>query len=103
MPYRKGFKVEPGERIRLRNVDIRIEGPASELPAFRVPSASRLKAGSALNHGRYEDAKRLIQNQASRYGFFDGRFSRQRLEIDPPAGVASGRGRHHTLALQFPG
>ncbi|MDN5514813.1 MAG: autotransporter assembly complex protein TamA, partial [Pseudomonas sp.] len=82
------LEVEPGERIRLRNVDIRIEGPASELSAFRVPSASRLKAGSVLNHGRYEDAKRLIQNQASRYGFFDGRFSRQRLEIDPAAGVA---------------
>jgi translocation and assembly module TamA len=82
------LEVEPGERIRLRNVDIRIEGPASGLSAFRVPNASRLKPGSVLNHGRYEDAKRLIQNQASRYGFFDGRFSRQRLEIDPAAGVA---------------
>ena len=82
------LEVEPGERIRLRNVDIRIEGPASELPAFRVPTAGRMQPGSVLNHGRYEDAKRLIQNQASRYGFFDGRFSRQSLEIDPPAGVA---------------
>ena len=69
-------------------MDIRIEGPASELSAFRVPSAGRLQPGSVLNHGRYEDAKRLIQNQASRYGFFDGRFSQQRLEIDPAAGVA---------------
>src|SRR5690606_38644311 len=32
--------------------------------------------------------KRLIQNLASRYGFFDGRFSRQQLDIDPQAGVA---------------
>lgn len=82
------LEVEPGERVRLRNVDIRIEGPASELAAFRLPSASRLQPGAVLHHGRYEDAKRLIQNQASRYGFFDGRFSRQRLEIDPAAGVA---------------
>ncbi|MGN0923978.1 autotransporter assembly complex protein TamA [Ectopseudomonas mendocina] len=82
------LEVEPGERVRLRNVDIRIEGPASELSAFRVPTASRLKPGSVLNHGRYEDAKRLIQNQASRYGFFDGRFTRQSLQIDPAAGVA---------------
>lgn len=82
------LEVEPGERVRLRNVSIRIEGPASELAAFRVPEASRLKPGAVLHHGRYEDAKRLIQNQASRYGFFDGRFSRQRLDIDPAAGVA---------------
>jgi translocation and assembly module TamA len=82
------LEVEPGERVRLRNVSIRIEGPASELAAFRLPSASRLQPGAVLHHGRYEDAKRLIQNQASRYGFFDGRFSRQRLDIDPAAGVA---------------
>ena len=82
------LEVEPGERVRLRNVDIRIEGPASELSAFRVPSAGRLQPGSVLNHGRYEDAKRLIQNQALRYGFFDGRFSRQSLQIDPAVGVA---------------
>lgn len=82
------LEVEPGERIRLRHVAIRIEGPASELPAFRIPSGSRLQPGSVLHHGRYEDAKRLIQNLASRYGFFDGRFSRQRLDIDPQAGVA---------------
>ncbi|QFT22165.1 Translocation and assembly module TamA precursor [Pseudomonas sp. THAF187a] len=87
-PPRLVLEVEPGERVRLRTVDIRIEGPASDLAAFRVPSASRLQPGAVLNHGRYEDAKRLIQNQASRYGFFDGRFSRQSLLIDPDAGVA---------------
>lgn len=41
-----------------------------------------------LNHGHYEDAKRLIQNQASRYGFFSGRFISQKLAVDPQAGVA---------------
>lgn len=82
------LEVEPGERVRLRNVDIRIEGPASELAAFRVPASSRLQPGATLHHGRYEDAKRLIQNQAARYGFFDGKFTRQRLSIDPAAGVA---------------
>ncbi|MFH7489603.1 outer membrane protein assembly factor, partial [Pseudomonas syringae pv. tagetis] len=41
-----------------------------------------------LNHGNYEDDKRLIQNQASRYGIFSGHFTRQRLAIDPRPGVA---------------
>lgn len=82
------IKVLPGEPIRLRNVVVRVEGPAASLKAFKVPQSDALKAGAVLNHGHYEDAKRLIQNQASRYGFFSGRFTSQRLAIDPRAGVA---------------
>ncbi|MBP0941492.1 autotransporter assembly complex family protein [Pseudomonas alliivorans] len=82
------IKVLPGEPIRLRNVVVRVEGPAASLKAFKVPQSDSLKAGAVLNHGHYEDAKRLIQNQASRYGFFSGHFTSQRLAIDPRAGVA---------------
>ncbi|WP_122663567.1 autotransporter assembly complex protein TamA [Pseudomonas viridiflava] len=80
--------VQPGEPIRLRNVTVRIEGEAASLKAFRTPQGDALKSGAVLNHGYYEDAKRLIQNQASRYGFFSGRFVQQRLSVDPAAGVA---------------
>lgn len=82
------IQIEPGEPVHLRNVTVRIEGPASELAAFRVPDSKALRPGEQLNHGSYEDAKRLIQNQASRYGFFSGHFTRQRLAIDPQAGIA---------------
>ncbi len=82
------IEIAPGEPVRLRNVTVRIEGPASEMKAFRIPDSRALRAGEQLNHGTYEDAKRLIQNQASRYGFFSGHFTRQRLAIDPQAGVA---------------
>ncbi|QQE87059.1 autotransporter assembly complex protein TamA [Azotobacter chroococcum] len=80
--------VIPGEPVRLRRVDIRIEGPAAQFEAFRVPQSRGLRPGAQLNHGRYESAKKLIQNQASRFGFFAGRFTRQRLFVDPAAGVA---------------
>ncbi|WP_110972275.1 autotransporter assembly complex protein TamA [Pseudomonas huaxiensis] len=82
------LNIEPGEPIRLRDVSVRIEGPASELKSFRVPDSRALRSGEVLNHGHYEDAKRLIQNQASRYGFFKGHFVRNRLAVDPAAGVA---------------
>ncbi|MBH3414668.1 autotransporter assembly complex protein TamA [Pseudomonas putida] len=82
------IEIAPGEPVRLRNVTVRIEGPASEMKAFRIPDSKALRAGEQLNHGAYEDAKRLIQNQASRYGFFSGHFTRQRLAVDPQAGVA---------------
>lgn len=80
--------VQPGEPVRLRTVHIQVLGPAAQLPAFNVPSGNGLAPGQPLNHGRYEDAKRLIQNQASRYGFFTGHFTAQRLAVDPAGGVA---------------
>ncbi|WP_420800871.1 autotransporter assembly complex protein TamA [Pseudomonas cavernae] len=87
-PARLILHVEPGEPVRLREVTVRIEGPATRLKGFSLPHSAQLKPGAQLNHGSYEDAKRLIQNQASRYGFFRGQFTRQRLSVDPPAGVA---------------
>lgn len=82
------LRVDPGEPVHLRDVTIRVEGPAASLKSFRIPDSDQLKPGAVLNHGRYEDAKRLIQNQASRYGFFSGRFTQQQLRVDPQAGVA---------------
>ena len=82
------LNIDPGEPVHLRNVTIRIDGPAASLKSFRVPKSDALKTGAVLNHGHYEDAKRLIQNQASRYGFFSGYFTSQKLSVDPRAGVA---------------
>jgi len=82
------LSIDPGEPVQLRHVTLRIDGPAASLKAFRLPSDAGLKPGTVLNHGRYEDAKRQIQNQASRYGFFSGRFTSQKLLVDPRAGVA---------------
>lgn len=80
--------VQPGEPVRLRQVTVQVEGEAAGLKAFKVPKSKALAPGEPLNHGLYEDAKKLIQSQALRYGFFDGRFRSQRLDIDPRAGVA---------------
>ncbi|MGD8218854.1 autotransporter assembly complex protein TamA [Pseudomonas thivervalensis] len=80
--------IDPGEPVHLRTVTIRIDGPAASLKVFRVPGNAGLKPGAVLNHGRYEDAKRVIQNQASRYGYFSGRFTQQKLLVDPQAGLA---------------
>lgn len=87
-PPRLTLRIAPGEPVRLREVTLRIDGPASRLSAFRLPNSAQLKTGAVLNHGRYEAAKRHIENQASRYGFFKGRFTEQRLSIDPRAGIA---------------
>lgn len=80
-------RIEPGEPVRLRNITVRVDGPAAQMQAFRVPR-NRLKAGAVLNHGEYESVKQQILNQASRYGFFDGRFVNQRLAVDPAENAA---------------
>ena len=87
-PPRLNVNIVPGEPVRIGSVTVRVDGPAAELRAFRLPKDAELKQGARLNHGRYEAAKRHIQNQASRYGFFRGRFTQQRLRINPQAGLA---------------
>lgn len=77
-----------GEPVRLRNVTTRVEGEAAEMAAFQLPEGLRLKPEDRLQHNRYEAVKRYYRNQALRYGFFDGRFARTRLQVYPEEGVA---------------
>ena len=81
------LRIAAGEPVRLRNITVQVNGPAAEQSAFRVPR-NTLKSGAVLNHGQYETTKQQILNQASRYGYFDGRFERQRLAIDPSTNTA---------------
>jgi translocation and assembly module TamA len=80
--------VEQGQPVRLREVDIRLGGDATQLKAFRMPTASALQLGQQLDHGVYEAARQLFERQAEQYGFFAGRFTRRELLIDPDAGWA---------------
>lgn len=103
------LQIEQGEPVRLRTVEIRVEGEAAQFARFRVPRSDKLAPGAVLDHGAYEDAKRLIRNRALRFGFFDGRFVEQSLRIDPEAGVADIRlvyqsgPRYHLGQVQFEG
>lgn len=87
-PPRLVLSIDPGEPLHLRNVNVRVEGPAASLKAFQIPASDDLKPGAVLNHGNYEDAKRMIQNRAQRYGFFNGKFTQHELLVDPKGGFA---------------
>ena len=87
-PPRLVLSIDPGEPVHLRNVNVRVEGPAASLKAFQIPASDDLKPGAVLNQGNYEDAKRLIQNRALRYGFFNGKFTQHELLVDPKGGYA---------------
>lgn len=87
-PPRLELSIDPGEPVHLRNVIVRVEGPASSLKAFQIPASDDLKPGAVLNQGNYEDAKRMILNRALRYGFFEGKFLKHEVLVDPKGGFA---------------
>ncbi len=80
--------VERGEPVRLRTVNIQVNGEAADLPAFAVPDDKRLKVGARLDHSAYDDVKSMLQNQALRFGFFAADFTKSELLIDPQIGTA---------------
>lgn len=81
-------EVERGEPVRLRTVNIQVNGEAADLPAFAVPDDKRLKVGARLDHSAYDDVKSMLQNQALRFGFFAADFTKSELLIDPQIGAA---------------
>lgn len=83
------LSVEPGERVRLSAVDVRITGDAEDDPAFRQALTQLpIAPGAPLNHGEYETAKQTLQNLALRRGYFDARFIQQRVLVDVAANTA---------------
>src|SRR5690606_19682175 len=57
------IEVQPGAPVRLREVTLRVEGPAAEQRGFQLPDGAQLAPGARLDHGHYEGAKRAIQSQ----------------------------------------
>lgn len=80
--------LQPGERVRLKQVRVELTGAASQQKTFTLPQLDTLRPGQPLDHGVYEAAKRHFRNQALRYGYFAGRFEQQQLLIDPEQGTA---------------
>jgi translocation and assembly module TamA len=74
----------PGEPVRLREVNIRIEGEGEADGAFRALQRDPgMRVGDRLNHGRYEALKSRFNALASTRGYFDGRFERSRVSVMP--------------------
>ncbi len=83
------IQVDPGPRIQIHTIDVTITGGLEKLPGSQSLLRNLpIKRGTGLNHADYEATKQAIESLASLYGYFDGHFTRQRLRIDPQAGVA---------------
>lgn len=77
------IRLEPGEPVRLNQIDIRVEGEGKDDAGFQeIIEKPGLSRGDRLDHGRYESLKGRFSTVASARGFFDGRFSRSRVTVD---------------------
>lgn len=87
--YRASFKVQPGERVIVRNANVAVHGPGAELA--QVAAAVRAFApqtGAPLEHGRYEGSKSNITALLQSTGFFDSELASHRIEVTRAARTA---------------
>lgn len=83
------FTVDPGPRVRLRHIDIDLQGEGRDDEAFRaVLDNPPFKSGDPLRHDQYDTFRNSIGNVAANRGYFQGRFTRRELRVDPAAGTA---------------
>lgn len=88
--WQASFDINPGSPAYLNEVDITILGEAQSDTTFsQLLQSSPVKKGSQVHHGQYEALKGDIQRIAAERGYFDGRFVRSELKIDPQANQAS--------------
>ena len=87
--WRATLTIDPGEPVKLRQVDIAVEGEASQDPAFdALTQPASLQAGASLRHAAYDNLKRSLQVLAADRGYVEAEFTESRLDIWPDSGIA---------------
>ena len=83
------FRVETGMPVRLRTVEISLQGEARDDPAFRkVLQQSGIETGQTLRQDRYTALKNALTDLAANRGYIESHFTRHELRVDPGAGYA---------------
>jgi translocation and assembly module TamA len=74
--------IEPGTPVTVRDAAIELEGEAAEDTAMRaLVAAFPLPSGSTLHHGLLRDFKSRLAALARERGYFDARFTEERLDV----------------------
>lgn len=103
------LEIAPGEPVRLREVDIRVEGEGAGDSAFedliaRLP----LRPDRALNHAEYDSARNALRRLALDRGYFDHELRRHEVRVNSSEGWADislvlDSGRRYALGeVRFP-
>ena len=80
--WRLKVQVSAGEPVRIREVEVRVAGEIADTDLLAdVLDPPPLRSGEVFNHGTYEELKSTLLGTAQRHGFFDGRFTRNRVAV----------------------
>ena len=78
------LRIQPGEPVLMREVDVRIEGPgAADRTLAAAPKATPLKTGTRLDHAAYEALKTSLMRTARDRGYLDATLTRRELIVNP--------------------
>jgi translocation and assembly module TamA len=87
--WRVTYRIDPGEPVRLAEVDVRLLGPGADDAAFRDRVASfPLRPGDPLRHAQYEEGKLELLTVAAERGYLQARLAAHRIAVDTAAGQA---------------
>lgn len=81
--------IDPGEPVRLRQVEVAVTGEAADDAGFRrLLKSQPLRTGAQLNHALYERTKKAFSDLARQRGYFAGAFPQSRIDIYAQENVA---------------
>lgn len=102
--YRVTIEVALGEPVRVRSIDIRIDGAAMRNERIgNLISDFQPAIGAAFDHRVYEASKAEIERALLRRGYLTQRLVERRVEIDRAAGSADIRLRYESGTRHFLG
>ncbi|MGF1546245.1 MAG: autotransporter assembly complex family protein [Thiotrichales bacterium] len=87
--------VDPGPEVTLGEVEVAVSGELGRTREVRALLAQpTLRPGAPLRHAEYDGLKNEIEALAQRFGYFEGRYTEHRLEVDPERAIANIRLRY---------
>jgi translocation and assembly module TamA len=79
-------RVVPGDPVRIRAINLKIDGPGENDPAFLpILSQRLLRNGARLNHGNYEEVKGDLTRLAAANGYLTARLVKNQMLVDTKA------------------
>lgn len=89
--WQVSISIRPGEPVRIRQLDISIEGPGASDPVFdSIRNQSLLRVGMRLHHGAYEQVKGEMTRLAAANGYLAAKMAKPPvMSVDVEAHSAS--------------
>lgn len=82
--WQANIAISPGEPVRVRELDIRLLGPAASQDDFQpLTTRESLAPDLPLLHGEYDALKRSLLDRARNRGYVEAEFSSNRIDIYP--------------------